>query len=529
MASDAPEFADLVGQFRSRRRRARGRKLAYPVYAGTLALLIYGGPAIVRAAKSVTAPHHETLTTYRIDAVAPYALIGVGLLVVMGLARQALWRGPVAMSEADAAWMLPLPISRRRLLMPRYLTSGLFSVVTAGLLGITAAVVLHGYGVGSLSTLAAAGVAYAAALALLGLGIGAATERSELVASYVRRALGPVVLALAALGVFAAGAASRASRSTTGLSHTFGAAQQVGLGLIAAQTATYGALTASGIPSRALRQRSAVGTAVSSSAYVADLRSARLAIRSATHGRPRGLRLPPPRRPGWSIPWRDARNLLTAPAGFGWAAAWVAVGSSAFALAARPSADGRRQLFPTAIAMLCCYVATLPYTEATRLDADDFRRIRWSPYPVRKLTTRHSNSPVALATVGQVLAAFIAATWLTGRQELLAICAAVATAPAVAVAAMISAFRGPVPVQMIFGGPDIGFGPIGPAMVAIWYLLGPISGVTFGTLTALPLLHAYHSHTPVGPAAVESLLVGAVLAVVLLTLARQRAYRRYAA
>jgi Family of unknown function (DUF6297) len=524
MASDAPEFTDLVRQFSKRRRRARGRKLAYPIYAGVLVGLLYGGPAIARAVDSLKAAHHADQTTFRIEAAAPYALVALALLVLTTLARQALWRGPVVVSEAEAAWLLPLPVSRRHFMLPRYLASGVLSILVAVALGSVSAVVLHAYGLGSIRQLVSASLIYAAALALVGLGLAAVAERSQKVADVVRASRGAVILVAGGLAALAGRAAAQPARSSAPtISHTFGLSARIGLVVLGLASATCGARVVQWIPSVALRKRASVGTAVSSAAYVVDLRRARLAVNSATHGRRRGLRLRPPRRSQLSIPWRDLSNVLTAPASFGWAITWSALAASAFAIAARQSVDSRDEIFPVLVAVVCGYVAALPYTEPTRLDADDFRRVRWSPYPIRSLTTRHAFTPVVLATIGQLGAAAVALVWLSGRDEALALSVALATGPVLAVAAMISAFRGAVPLQLIFAGA----GGVGPAIVIVMYLAGPLAAVILGGLSLLPALHSYHSGSSAGVAAIESLLLGASSSSLLLSWARQRAHKRF--
>jgi hypothetical protein len=530
MASDPAEFTMLLLQFRRRRRRARGRRLAYAAYIALLVAVVYGGPAIVRAARSIDTAHPADLTTLRIEAAAPYGLVALGLLVLTALSRQALWRGPITMSGADAGWLLPLPISRRRLTLPRYIASGIASVIVAALLGLVAATVLHAYSLGSIGELVGVTLAYAVSLALIGHGAAGVIERFAGVAVVIRRARGGLVLITLGFVALASLAAERAADSNpSSISHTYGLWPRVGLGLIAVAIASYGCKVAPAVSAAALRERAVVGTAVSTASYVGDLRRARLAAHSATHiGRQRGPRLRPPRRAAWSIPWRDLDNVMSTPASLGWAAGWTALAGGAFAIAAHQRGDGRHEVFPLAVAMLCGYFAALPYTEPTRLDADDFRRIRWSPYPIRSLATRHATMPAVLATVGQLTGAAVALIWLGGRDEALAISLALATAPVVAVAAMISAFRGSIPVQLLFVGPDLGFGQAGPLLAVLWYLLGPITAVVLGGLASLPVLHAYQSGSPTLAAAVGSILIGAAATALLVLWARTLARRRFA-
>jgi hypothetical protein len=525
MPTDAPEFADLLRQFRQRRRRTRGRKLAYPVYVVVLVLLIYAGPPIARAIESLGHTYRPDPTTFRIEAAAPYGLIGMALLVLMALSRQALWRGPVVMSQADAAWLLPLPISRRRLMLPRYFTSAVLSVLVAVFLGAISAVVLHAYALGTIARLLPESLVYAVGLALIGLGGAAVVEQMPAAAGVVRRSRGPIILVAAVFAVLAARAASGPARSSApAITHSFGLLARVAVGVVALAVAAYGAWLAPRVSSIALRQRAAVGSAMSTAMYVVDLRRARLAVNSATHGRRRGPRLRPPRRSALSVPWRDIGSVLSAPGGFGWAAAWIALGSAAFAIAARQRVDGRHEIFPLAVSMLCGHVAAVPYTESTRVDADDWRRVRWSPYPVRSLAARHAVVPAVLATVGQLIAVAVASWWLSGQEVVIAVAVALATGPVLAVAAMISAFRGPLPLQLIFAQPDLG-----PVLFIFWYLLGPLSAILLGGLAALPVLHAFHAGSSSAGAAIGTLVLGAVATSALVAWARDRAHRRFEA
>ena len=51
---------------------------------------------------------------------APAGLTALALLVFLVLLRDALWRGPVTLPQATVDWLLDTPVSRRRLLRPRF-------------------------------------------------------------------------------------------------------------------------------------------------------------------------------------------------------------------------------------------------------------------------------------------------------------------------------------------------------------------------------------------------------------------------
>lgn len=71
-------------------------------------------------------------------AAAAQAVAGTGLVigVAAGLLLLVQALGPMALSPADASWLLPAPLPRRAVLRRSALTAALLSVVTGGLLGV---------------------------------------------------------------------------------------------------------------------------------------------------------------------------------------------------------------------------------------------------------------------------------------------------------------------------------------------------------------------------------------------------------
>jgi hypothetical protein len=81
---------------------------------------------------------HSAAGSAASHAAAAQAVAGTGLVigVAAGLLLLAQGLGPMALSPADASWLLPAPLPRRAVLRRSALTAALLSVVTGGLLGV---------------------------------------------------------------------------------------------------------------------------------------------------------------------------------------------------------------------------------------------------------------------------------------------------------------------------------------------------------------------------------------------------------
>jgi hypothetical protein len=92
--------------------------------------------------------------------------------------------------------------------------------------------------------------------------------------------------------------------------------------------------------------------------------------------------------------------------------------------------------------------------------------------------------------------------------------------------ALVSGYRGRVPLQLMFSGPDIGFGPTGPVLVAAWYLYGPITVLVAGEMTLLPLVGAWRHGSPPTVPVLQAIAIGAGWTAVILWWVGARARRR---
>ena len=138
----------------------------------------------------------------------PYSLSALTLLVVVSLARQAMWRGPVVLVAADADWLLPLPLSRTTLLRPKFDASVVSGAILAGLAGVVASLVLHGYALGGEGGLLPASAVAAVLICVTGLSVAAVVERSQRVAR-LTLIWSPVLIGIAIV-VFGLGVATAA-------------------------------------------------------------------------------------------------------------------------------------------------------------------------------------------------------------------------------------------------------------------------------------------------------------------------------
>jgi hypothetical protein len=546
MTAEAADVWSFLAEVRHRRRRVRRGRLAYPVYVAILAAAVYGGPVIARAARSVQDDVVATATTAQLRAAMPASLSALTLLVLVAMARQATWRGPVVVSSADADWMLPLPISRATLLRPRLRSSLVTGAVVAALAGSTGALVLHGYGYAGIGRLWLATLAAAVLVAVTGQGVGALIERSPRSSALTLR-WSPwlVAVAVAVFGLGLAQADGRhlgrldaivlwsgpwgwSSQLLVGAGGDGAAGWPIALVLLAATSAAaagYGYAAVPEIPARGLRQRAATASSVGAAVFLGEFRDAHLAIRETSRGagRRRSLRLPTHR--GLAVAWRDLTALARSWGSLVWAGASLGVAAVALRVAVQQHSGGRT-LVPVTFAVLTGYVAALQLVEPARLDADDPRRTRWSPYPAAALARRHAVVPSTLLMVVGVIAAAVGSPWLGARHAVLAGTAAITLPPLLVAAALVSSYRGRAPMHLMFSGADMGFGGTGPVLVLAWYLYGPIVALLAGQAAVAPLTTAWRHRTPPLAPVLSAVLLSAIATTVIVLLTGKRASNR---
>lgn len=535
----ASEVWRFLRQVRRRRRRDVGSRIAYVGYVIVLAAAVYASPVVVHVAHTLASARHNPSTTARVRAALPCCLTAALLVMQLTVVRQAVWRGPVLVSSADADWLLALPLPRVRLLRPRFDAAAITGAVVGGIAGVIVALVLHGYGLGSLGPLVLAGAGGFALLAVLTVAVTAFVERGPNSARYVARAT-PVVTALAvvtlAVGVMHAGGrgptwpdevlvwlspAGWTAQLSDRAAHSGVGYWTIGLALLAIATVAallWARAVAVEIPARELRRRAATAGSMHASVFVGEFRQARLAVRQSRAPVVSRVGSRPPRRAGWSVPWRDFLWLRRSSSAALWTVLLLVV--AAFALhAAETDTRRRARLVAVGFAALAGYVATLQLCEPSRLDADDLRRIRWSPYPIVALARRHAVLPIAAVTAVGLIIAGVGVSWLTQRQTIAAVAAACLAPPLLAAAGILNSYRGRVPLQLIFFPGDLGFGPVGPLLLLGWYVYAPLTAVIGAELILSPLASAPSQQTPLGRAIAVSVVLSVVMTVIVAFLA----------
>lgn len=531
----------LLRQLRRAHLRERASSAAFTAYAALIGLAVYGG-LLLPWLRRLSAGNAHTTAGAPFAAAAPPALIGLVLLAYLAVLRDALWRGPVTLPAPAASWLLPMPIDRGRLLRPRLRGQLVIAAFAGAVLGAAVAVVLStggmtGAGFGPL--LGACAGSFAAA-GLLAVGTAALVARYRGGDRLVRR-LGPVA-ALCAVGLAVqAGLAAyghgsgvllrvelwsgpwgwtvqpalvAAGRSMPGMPGAVGV-----LAVAAVVAAAVAVRACAGMPGRSLRARARSVTGFSAGLVALNPRAAALEVRAARSRPVRALRLPVPRRAGLIIAWRDATALLRVPSRLGWAVLLTAAGGLLVTLSA-----GTGSLFGSlalaAAGLAAGYLAVAQLAEPARLDADDPARAGHLPYPFDRLAARHAVVPLVL---GGLLAEVCAAAVAVGTGSVVALLLPVVTVPALVAAAMVSAYRGPVPAAAM-AGTDTPLGNMGMVQVAAWYAAGPLVAVVL----LLPPVHVVAGGHAAGTTLVNYLLWGLAVAAVLAYWARRRAIGRAA-
>ena len=482
------EALSLLRALRAPHRRSRAGQIGYVVYVGMMMVLAWGGMfslgAFANASMGADYTGHDT----QLLAALPSGVCALGLGLILVVARDALWRGPVVAPRSTVDWLLSQPVRPGPVLRPWFWVSCAIALVP-GLLAAAGAGVALGL-VDKAGFLPVFGWALigGVCLPLLATCCGVAVERYEGAARFVRRAT-PVVALLVLL---------LAAQSVLGwMGHTDGSLRTVELwsgpwgwaalvGLVPTSAAVHGgglalvpllALTvvamvlayrgAAGVSLGNLRHRARTAAGVAAALRTAELRSARMVLaQSEQRTRRARLRIPPPTRAWLAVPWRDATALLRAPSRIGRAVLFCV--PALLLVPAVAAATGVDRLLLTAVAVCFGYLAAAQLAEPVRVEADDPRRAGWSPYPYGQLMLRHAVVPalssVLLAAVGAAIATVSgagAAVWM----------APVAALPLTA-AAMVNACRGPSRVELMYS--PTGMGSMGPFIFLAWYAAGPV-------------------------------------------------------
>jgi hypothetical protein len=533
-------------------RRGRGRKqaasAAYWAYLIAIIVVSYGSSLIVTAYRALRHPPPATAAAPHLMNAAPATLTALTLLVFLVLVRDALWRGPVTVPQATADWLLGTPVSRRRLLRPRFRWAAAGGLLAGAVAGIVPAAALVALGLGGPSgsdvlRLAGAATVSMGLLFALATGLGGLIERYPETWRWVRAAT-PVALGAAVLlGGLAAwagfGQLPSAVASVLLWSGPWGWAAQpmiaaVGhavpaslagipdpwwpLALALLAGTALGALAwadrvVAGVPAVGLRARARTLGAMSAAALSMNTRGIATAYTGAAGARRARFRLPPPQRRELVLLWRDLLALLRSPARL---VSAVLLALLAAALAA-VAGHGR----PVSLVLVGCalslgYLAAAWLCEGARLDADDPRRSAQLPFRYESLAWWHAAVPclVLLAAVGVPVTV---ACIVSGDLRPLALLAV--TIPVLVGGALVNVFRGSFSPSL-FVGADTPVGNTAAFSILFWYAWGTVLAV----LPMTVLVSSALGSTGSGPL-VRALVIGAGLAAGLGAYAARRAGR----
>ncbi|MGA8114175.1 MAG: DUF6297 family protein [Actinocatenispora sp.] len=533
-------MALLRGLRRSHRREQAGNA-AFTAYAALIGLFVYGGLLLPWLRGLSRSGQHGPDTAQLVGA-APPALIAVVLLLLLAVLRDALWRGPVTLPLPSATWLLPLPIDRGRLLRPRLRLQLVLGVLGGAVVGVVVAVALATGGATGAGLWALVGVSAGsfAITGLLAVGAGALVERYPAVGRRLRQ-FGPlVVVAALALAVQSGlawyghgvpmlvqveawsgpwGWAVQPVLAGAGRPEPGWPAALLGLGVLAVFAAVVADRVAAGVPGQALRARARSMTGFTTGLTTLNPRAAALEIRAARGTSARIRRLPRPHHPNLIVPWRDATALLRAPSRLAWSVVLTGVGYLFLALS-RTAGNLYVSLALLAGGLVAGYLAVAQLTEPARLDADDPRRAGHLPYPFDRLALRHAIVPLLLTAVLAETGAVVAAVLAGSPVPLLV---PLVSVPALVGAALVSAYRGPIP-STLFMGAETPMGNTGLINVAAWYAAGPLVAVVL----LLPPMHLVLGHGTPDGSLVNYVLWGVAVAAALTYWAVRRATARAA-
>lgn len=497
-ADRAAEFTDctdetltLLRALRAPHRRSRAGQIGYVVYVGVMIVLTWGGMfslgAFANASMGVDYTGHDS----QLLAALPAAVCALSLGLILVVARDALWRGPVVAPRATVDWLLNQPVRPGPVLRPWFWVSCCIALVP-GLLAAAGAGVSIGLmdRTGFLPAFGAALVG-GVCVPLLATCCGVAVERYQGVARFVRRAspfVAVLVLLLAAQSVLAwSGHVQHGLQQAELWSGPWGWGALVGLApssaavpggafaaiplvLLTAVAMVLAFRASAGIPLGSLRHRARTAAGVAAALRTAELRSARMVLaQSEQRGRAVRLRIPPPTVSWLAVPWRDLTALLRAPSRIGRAVLFAA---PALALVpALTAASGVDRLLTALVALCFGYLSVAQLAEPARVEADDPKRAGWSPYPYGELMLRHAAVPLLASALLALAGA--AVTVLLGAGP------GVWLAPVVALplgaGALVNAVRGPARTNLMYS-PN-GMSSMGPFIFLMWYAAGSVTTV----------------------------------------------------
>jgi len=428
------------------------------------------------------------------QATAAQAVAGAGLVIgaAAGLLLLALALGPLALSPADASWLLLSSLDRRAVLRRSAVTAAMLAALAGALLGVLALAMAGPYlrpAGGSLpaswlelSALAGAGCCLGA------VSTGALAQPTERRRRLVRGCCAVVaVLALAGavLGESSATVAHAIAAGFGGLSTSaFDTAAVAGLGFAAVATAACWRLLPR-FPASVLHTDSArAGRALTAAAFLNLPLLAWMAEDEHWRGRLLPSRPWPKLPPAMALAWADWRRLGRRPGSL----AVLAISTVAPGLVGAAMTGQTRGYLVAAVLLAGALAAGTQGTVAAKRDLNDPALRRMLGVAAGSALAARAVLPVLLATAWLTLALTTAAAigvlsgWLWPLLGL-------AAGPALAAAALRMARTAPInPAEQGF---DTAMGTIYPWMIA--RVLSVLLGV-IGVYPALRAVHAGHVH-----------------------------------
>ncbi|MEV5985550.1 DUF6297 family protein [Streptomyces sp. NPDC052051] len=487
----AEEALRFLRGARGSAREERRRSIWFVLYMVVLGGAFWGIPALIAWSHSTQSLAPADRMSAQTSDVLPALVPTVLLLILLLAARGAMWRGPVVLDSATTHLLLPSRVSRRALLLPRLRASAALATVVGAAVGAVAGFLLKDLSTRPWAVPVVAGAVTGVSVALVSCALGVSVERHA--GALARRAgtlfaAGWLLTALAAVGT----AMAWRGYETYGLAQALlwsgpwgWAAQPLlwALGVVGPQAAAGTALAVCApalglllgvrelpdIPQSALRLRATVAAQVGASVLMLDFRQARSGVPALRErSSSRVLRLPMPRRRALLVPWRDLSCLLRHPRRLGWALVWTVLAVVAMRVA--PSLAASPQEITVAVSLLTLYLGAAQLTEPARLESDDARRSTNLSWTFRTLALLHALVPLTLLLAGTSVGVAVGALGgaPTGGGAPLLACV-----PALVAAALVSSYRGVMPIHLTIGV-DTPMGNTGPWQAAAWYARGPL-------------------------------------------------------
>ncbi|MFF3333696.1 hypothetical protein ACFYWX_29805 [Streptomyces sp. NPDC002888] len=508
LAADEPtaRVRAHLHEARSATREEKRRSLAFTLYGIALVGAFWGIPGLLAAARAGHSGQRPSAAMTDVVTSLPVTFPVVLLLVLLGMARAAVWRGPVLVDQPTVSWLLRTPVRRGPLLLPRLAASAGTTAAVGLALGAATGFLLYGSGPHPWPAATLAGAWAGVAAGVMTSAVGVCVERYD--RHVLRHGARLFALAWTALAVVVAVAALAVSRGTPAWSAGLflwsgpwgwsaqplvaamgGPAPWWGLGA-ALSVASLAALALLAvretplIPVGALRRRATVASAVATSLVMLDLRQARAGLPSLQESRSRpAVRLPPPRHPRLLVPWRDATALLRATGRLGWAAVWTTTAVALTVTAPQVREDARELV--CVVAFVAQYLAAAQLTEPARLESDDVRRSAGLPWTARQLALWHALVPAVLLCAGLGIGAAVCASAGVARPGLAVLVGAV---PAFVAAALVSSYRGVIPAHILVGT-QTPMGSTAPVQTFVWYLRGPLAALIVTVPVLVSVVH----------------------------------------